>query len=68
MYYLSPKFPMPGKTWNFSLISGSTAVVTIVTLNKIGWVLVKLMGANSADDAEDKKMYLWKCVCDRVNA
>ena len=33
-HYLSPKFPMPGKTWNFSLISGSTAVVTIVTLKK----------------------------------
>ena len=36
-------------------------------LEKIGWVLVKLMGANSAD-AGDKKMYLGKCVCDRVNA
>ena len=29
--HLSPKFPIPGKTWNFSFISGSTAVVTIFT-------------------------------------
>ena len=28
---LSPKFPIPGKTWNLSLISGSTAVVMILT-------------------------------------
>ena len=31
MTNLSPKFPIPGKTWNLSLISGSTAVVTILT-------------------------------------
>ena len=29
--HLSPKFPIPGNTWNFSFISGSTAVVTIFT-------------------------------------
>ena len=29
--HLSPKLPIPGNTWNFSLISGSTAVVTIFT-------------------------------------
>lgn len=31
-YYLSPKFPMPGSTWNLSLISASMALVTIFTL------------------------------------